>query len=116
MSRITLQTEKTKLEEKLVKERGLDEAQEYIAQLTRSTKEALEERLLDLSKTGQGLINTKNADSELQLLKDKVRELSRDHNENIRRNKDHQRLVSLIISEQFGDDLMDIREKASDQE
>lgn len=116
MSEISLKTEKTKLEDKLIKERGEKAAMKYVAELEHKTKEELEEVLLDLSKTGQGLINTKNADHELQGLKDKVREQSRTHNEGIRRNKDHQRLVSLIISDRFGDELMDVRKPADVEE
>lgn len=113
---ITLQTEKTKLEEKLVKERGIDAAQKFVAELEQMSKEQLEEKLLEYSKTGQGLINTKKADADLQLLQDKVREANRGHNEGIRRNKDHVRLVSLIISEKFGDELMDVKEKAEQED
>jgi hypothetical protein len=111
MSReITLEKEKTKLEKKLAKERGKREAEEYIAELESMDKEALEKKLLEYSKTGQGLINTKNADTELQSLKDRIRDQNRLHNEGIRRNKDHQRLISLIISDKFGDELMDVKE------
>ena len=112
MAEVSLETEKTKLERKIRKERGADEAEKYVSELENSTKEQLEERLLELSKTGQGLINTKKADEKLQNLKDQLREANATHNENIRRNKDHQRLVSLVISEKFGDDLMDVKEKS----
>lgn len=113
MSReLTLEKEKTKLEKKLEKERGKTAAREYIAELENMTKEQLEDKLLEYSKTAQGLINTKNADEELQSLKDRKAALERDHNTGIRRNKEHQRLVSLIISEKFGDELMDIRKGA----
>lgn len=112
MSNPSLTTEKEKLEKKLAKERGLTKALEHVAELENSTKEQLEERLLDLSKTGQGLINTKNADATLKRLKDQVREQSALHNENIRRNKEHQRLVSIIISDKFGDELMDVKDKS----
>ena len=116
MPEITLETEKTKLERKLIKERGQEAAASYIADLEHSDKETLEARLLELSKTGQGLINTRNADKELNLLKEKVRAASAPHNENIRRNKDHQRLVSLIISEKFGDKLMDLSKSDSSED
>jgi hypothetical protein len=114
MSEVTRETEKAKLESKLAAERGKSAAEEYVAELESSTKEQLENRLLDLSKTGQGLINTKNSDSELVAAQEKSRELSRTHNTSIRRNKDHQRLVSLIISDKFGDELMDVREKSEE--
>ena len=111
MADLSLETEKTKLERKLKKERGAEEAEKVMSELERCSKEELEARLLDLSKTGQGLINIKKADTALQALKDQVTEGNRVHNENIRRNKDHQRLVSLVISEKFGDDLMDVKQK-----
>lgn len=111
MSReLTLQTEKTKLEEKLEKERGYDEARKIIADLESMTKEQLEDKLLEYSKTAQGLINTKNSDEKLIALQAQVREANKIHNDGIRRNKDHQRLVSLIISEKYGDELMDVKE------
>lgn len=116
MSNQDMSTERTKLERKLIRERGLDEADKYISELDRLNKEELETRLLDLSKTGQGLINTKNADEELQNLRAKVSEMSRVHNDSIRRNKDHQRLVSIIISERFGDELMDLKVESEDAE
>lgn len=117
MSReLTLEKEKTKLEKKLEKERGKSAAREYITELENMTKEQLEQKLLDYSKTAQGLINTKNADEELQTLKDRKAALERDHNTGIRRNKEHQRLVSLIISEKFGDELMDLKEKADSED
>lgn len=115
MSAQNMAIEKSKLEDKLAKERGPQKAMEIVAELESMDKEALEAKLLEYSKTGQGLINTKNADVVLQDLKDKIREQSRTHNEGIRRNKDHIRLVSLIISEKFGDELMDLK-KPSEQE
>lgn len=116
MSNLSLETEKTKLERKLRKERGADESAEYIQKLEQSSKEELEGRLLELSKTGQGLINTKNADIDLRNLKAQASERSRMHNESIRRNKEHQRYVSLIISDKFGDELMDVQTPQEDQE
>ncbi len=115
MAEISLETEKAKLEKKLRKERGAEEADKHISELERCSKEELENRLLELSKTGQGLINTKKADVKLQELKDQLREANATHNENIRRNKDHQRLVSLVISEKFGDDLMDVKQNNNEE-
>lgn len=116
MSEISLEKEKTKLEKKLIKERGKKEAMEYVVKLEHSSREELDERLLELSKTAQGLINTKNADTTLKNLKDQVSERNRLHNDNIRRNKEHQRFVSLVISERFGDELMDVRKGSAQDE
>jgi len=117
MSELTLEKEKTKLEKKLEKERGKQAARELIAELEQMSKEQLEEKLLEYTKTGQGLINTKKADKDLELLQSKLREANKTHNDGIRRNKDHQRLISLIISEKYGDELMDVRKgSALDEE
>lgn len=102
--------EKMKLEQKLEKERGEKVAREFVAELERMDKPALEAKLLEYSKTAQGLINTKNADETLASLKAQVSEQSKTHNDGIKRNKDHQRLVSIIISEKYGDQLMDLKE------
>lgn len=101
--------EKTKLEKKLAGRIGDNAAAEQIISLERLTKDQLDEQLLDLSKTHQGIINTRNADNELAQTKAKATELGRPYREQISANKELQRLVSLIISDKFGDELMDIK-------
>lgn len=107
--------EKTKLEKKLARRTSVREAQEYSQKLENETKEQLEERLLELSKTQQGIINTRNADQELANLKAKVSFQNGEYNRQLTANKELQRLVSLVISDRFGDELMDRKVEADDE-
>lgn len=107
--------EKTKLEKKLARRTSVREAQEYTNKLENETKEQLEERLLELSKTQQGIINTRNADQELANLKAKVSFQNGEYNRQLTANKELQRLVSLVISDRFGDELMDRKVEADDE-
>lgn len=109
-------TEKTKLEEKLAKSRGPKAAQEFVAELEGLTKEQLEKRLLDYAKTAQGIINTRNSDKVLADLAAEVAGHRRGYTEQLNGNKDLTRLVSLIISEKFGDELMDLKVSEEDAE
>jgi hypothetical protein len=110
MSReIDMLTEKAKLEKKFKSRLGESNALELVAKHESMSKEQLEERMLELAKTGQGIINTKNADKELNDLKDQVREQSKTHNDQLRANKELTRFVSLLISEKYGDKLMDLQ-------
>lgn len=106
--------EKTKLEKKLARRTSKGQAEKYVAELESMTKEQLEERLLELSKTNQGIINTRNADAELQRLKDQVSMQNGEYNRQLTANKELQRLVSLVISDRFGDELMDRKVEAEE--
>lgn len=115
MSReLDMLTEKTKLEKKLKSRLGDDAAMKLVSDHEAMSKEQLDARLLELSKTQQGIINTKNADTVLADLKEQVKEQSKTHNDQLRANKELTRFVSLVISEKYGDKLMDLQ--TQDQE
>lgn len=115
MSEQDLITEREKLEKKLEKARGPKAAQAFVAELVSLDKSALDKRLLDYAKTEQGIINTRNADEILADLKAKATEEGRKYREQLAGNKLLRRLTSLIISEKFGDVLMD-RTEPKDEE
>jgi hypothetical protein len=110
MSReLTLQTEKTKLEEKFEKRLGIGAARELVKVLEQMTKPALEARLLALAKANQGIINTKNSDEKLEELKYQKSVAEAPYREQVQANKELTRFVSLLISDKFGDEAMDIK-------
>jgi hypothetical protein len=117
MSReITLKTEREKLESKFIKEMGDSPAADFIKKHAHMTKEELEARVLDLAKTHQGILNTRNADTDLSKRREEVRDLSKGYNEQLRGNKNLTRYVSLLISENFGDELMDLQTSTTGQD
>jgi hypothetical protein len=110
MSReLTHATEKTKLETKFEKSMGHEAAAKMVSDHEAMSKEQLEERMLDLAKTHQGIINTRNADETLSDLKAQVSSQSKTYNDQLKANADLVRFVALVISDKFGDDLMDLK-------
>lgn len=109
MDKLMEDVERTKLTKKLARRIGPGEASEMIADLESESQEELEQRLLDLAKTQQGIVNTRNADQELSKLAEEVSYRRREYTTQLSANKDLQRLVSLVISERFGDALMDLK-------
>lgn len=108
MSReITLATEKTKLEQKFENRIGIEASQKMVADLGAMTKAELENQMLALAKTHQGIINTRNSDEILSDLKAQAKEHNRTYTEQLSANKDLIRYVSLLVSDKFGDELMD---------
>jgi len=110
MSReITLATEKTKLEEKFVKEMGHEAAAKLVSDHEGMTKEQLEARMLELAKTRQGIINTRNSDEVLSDLKAEVSQHSKKYTNQLKGNDNLTRFAALVMSEKFGDELMDLQ-------
>ena len=117
MSReITLATEKQKLEEKFVKEMGHEAAAKFVSDHEGMTKEQLEARMLELAKTRQGIINTKNSDEVLSDLKAQVRSHGKKYSDQLKGNDNLTRFAALLMSEKFGDKLMDLQTPAEDED
>lgn len=116
MSDIMNVLEKEKLEKKLARRMGPSKAMEFVAELERMDKRELEGKLLGYAKHAQAIQNTKNADKALQDARDLVSGLSAPYREQLTANKELQRLVSLLISEKFGDEDMDLKVSQDDAE
>jgi hypothetical protein len=116
MSReLTFATEKTKLETKFEKKMGHEAYAKMVTEHEAMSKEQLEARMLELAKTHQGIINTRNSDVELEDAKQEVQRHAQPYKDQIKANQDLVRYVSLVMSEKFGDKLMDLQ-KAEENE
>lgn len=104
---LSLQTERTDLETKFLKQMGERDFQTFQNKVDGCSKEELETMLLDYAKTLQGIINTKKRDKELERLRVEKNAIQSLYTAQMTGNKDLTRYVALTISDKYGDQLMD---------
>jgi tRNA A22 N-methylase len=107
MSKLQEDVEKVKLE-KWLKKNDTD-FKNFSELLYLGDKAKLNEKMLDLAKYQQGLENLKNIDTKLQEAKAVVASCNANHKIDKLATQKRLRLVALLISERFGDPIMDMK-------
>lgn len=103
------QTERTKLEDYLAKHSESSSFKQFTDLLNLGSKEALDAKMLETAKYQQGLKNLKDADKKLQEAKAVVAQCNANHKEDKLATEKRLRLIGLVISERFGDKIMDLK-------
>ena len=103
------ETERGKIEEFLRKETDDVGFQQLTELLNLGSKEDLEAKMLETAKYQQGLKNLKDADQKLAEAKALVAERNSHHKLDAKVTEKRLRLIGLVISERFGDKIMDLK-------
>ena len=94
MSEVDVEYKKTELY-KLSKKVGFN----YTDELRKLSKEQLDNKILELAKYRQSILNTKKDDEELIKAKEKLKELEGPYKDDLKANLEKQRLISLVMQD-----------------
>lgn len=100
------QTERTKLEEWLLKHTDEHGYKQFMDILNLGDKTVLETKMLETAKYQQSLETLKKSDEKLQEAKARVKECNEIHKEDKLATQKRLRLLGIVIAERFKDDIL----------